>query len=131
MSIAAYRRTLITELTIPGNPVPKARPRVGRHGAMTPLRTVNAELKVGWAVKEALVGYGGPDDAPYAVEARFFENRYPSQQADADNCQKLIGDALNGIVWLDDIQIVEWFVTIERGVNRPRTELVIYRLGTA
>ena len=122
-------RLLVCEVTIPGNPVPKQRPRVGSRGARTPERTLQAELKVGWIVKEAIVGHGGPDDHPYAIEARFFEDRRPGQHVDADNAAKLIGDALNGVVWFDDTQVVEWHLFIERGAKRPRTELVIWRLG--
>lgn len=129
MSIITAARTLLCDVTIPGNPIPKGRPRVANGVARTPLRTVEAESRVGWLVKAALVGHGGPDDALYAVEARFFENRQTAQWADADNCQKLIGDALNGIIWDDDSQVIEWHVWVERGVNRPRTELVIYRIG--
>lgn len=121
-------RTLVTDLVIMGNPVPKARPRVANGVAKTPRRTVEAESRMAWLVKAALVGYGGPDDARYAVEARFFEDRDPHQYADADNLQKLIGDALNGVVWIDDSQIVEWHASIERGVQRPRTELRIFRI---
>lgn len=129
MTIVTAARTLICDVTIPGNPVPKARPRVGPRGAQTPLRTVQAELRVGWLVKAALCGHGGPDDALYAVEARFFEHRKPGQEADADNCCKLILDALTGVVWIDDAQVIELHLYVERGANRPRTELRIFRIG--
>lgn len=126
---ATIARTLILDVTVPGNPIPKGRPRVGRNGhTITPARTAAAEHRVGWLVKAALAGYGGPDGARYAVEVRFCERRQPGQEADADNCQKLIGDALNGVVWLDDTQVVEWHVWMERDASRPRTELRIFRL---
>ena len=120
--------TLVTDLVIPGNPVPKGRPRVANGVARTPQRTADAESRVAWLVKAALVGYGGPDAALYSVEVRFFEDRDPHQYADADNMQKLLGDALNGVVWEDDAQVVEWHASIERGARRPRTELRIFRI---
>lgn len=133
-------RTLICDVEIPGNPVTKARPRVVTSDriaggqlrtvtqAYTPTKTADAEERIAWAVKAALVG--GADESLYEVEARFFEGtRSPRIQADVDNLQKLIGDALNGIVWVDDRQIVKWIATIERGAKRPRTELRIYQLG--
>ena len=122
-------KTLVLDLVVPGNPVPKGRPRLSQLGrTMTPPRTRQAETDLGWKVKEAMAGSGGPDDAMYLVQVEFHENRQPHQAADADNCQKLVGDALNGIVWNDDIQIVEWHVVIERGSPCPRTHLRIFRI---
>jgi crossover junction endodeoxyribonuclease RusA len=123
-------RLLVCDLVIPGNPIPKGRPRVntitGR--AYTPARTVEAEDLLGWIVKDALPGFD-PIGEPVAIEVGFFERRSASQEADVDNLQKLIGDALNGIVWIDDRQIVRWEASIQRGAKRPRTELRIYQLG--
>jgi crossover junction endodeoxyribonuclease RusA len=135
-------RILVCELVVEGNPVPKGRPRVSAEQryvngqlrlvsvATTPKRTAQAEERLGWLVKAALPG-GFPVAAPFAVEARFFERREPPQLADVDNLQKLVGDALNGVVWEDDAQVVEWAASIERGARRPRTELRIWQLEVA
>ena len=121
-------RELVVSVIVPGNPVPKGRPRLGRNGhTYTPKRTVAAENKIAWTVKAGRGG-GEPDTAAYVIEARFYERRQVGQEADGDNCLKTISDALNQIVWIDDTQVVEAHYWIERGASRPRTELAIYRL---
>ena len=48
-------------------------------------------------------------------------------RTDADNCLKMIGDALNGIIWNDDSQIVETIVRkyYHEFSKAPRTEIEI------
>lgn len=56
----------------------------------------------------------------------FFGNR---RRVDGDNCQKLVWDALTGIVWDDDSQIVEW--SGHKHVDKlfPRTEIKVWRVA--
>lgn len=131
------RRTLLIDIEIEGNPVPKERPRVesfatkdGRRitKTKTPPRTAEAESRISWAVKAALVGQGGADDAPYVLEVAAHERRDRSHYADGDNVLKLVGDALNGVVWCDDSQVIEHHVYTFRNVDRPRTEIRIWRI---
>lgn len=92
------------ELTIPGEPFSKARPRVTRKGrTYTPKATVTAEQ----AVRDALAATW-PDLAPepdMAWQARLVFYRYERHARDADNMVKLVLDALNGLVWADDAQV--------------------------
>jgi hypothetical protein len=46
-----------------------------------------------------------------------------------DNCAKSICDALNGIVYLDDSQIVELVIRRHVDRERPRAEVTVERAG--
>jgi Holliday junction resolvase RusA-like endonuclease len=46
-----------------------------------------------------------------------------------DNCAKSICDALNGIVYLDDSQIVELIIRRYVDRERPRAEVTVERAG--
>ena len=108
------------KLTIPGRPVPKARPRLGytRKKAIiyTPESTRNYEEVVGiigkMACKEPLTG-------PVAVEIRAFT----SAKMDADNIAKSALDGLNGITFIDDDQVVDLRV-LKLKVKREQEERV-------
>lgn len=123
--------SIVLDLTVPGEPIPKGRPRVGPRGGKTPARTVSAESKIAWLAKEQLMDR--PEEFPLAgkftVFLRFF-TKWPDDSRsgpDGDNCEKLILDSLNGIVWHDDRQVcgVKW--QMSRGERTPRTEIVIRR----
>lgn len=111
-------------LTIPGKPLGKQRPRVLKTGvAYTPKQTVNYE-----AVVKALYiekhGTEKPFDGPVAIRITAFHQipkstskrrrlamangkLRPTIRPDIDNIVKIITDALNGVAYLDDKQIVE------------------------
>lgn len=104
-----------------GKLIGKGRPRFGRGRAYTPAKTVAAERSLGWIAKEAMSRAGLPLLAgPLRLSVSVMALRPPSWskkkalattfitgKPDADNQIKLIGDALNGIVWNDDSQIAE------------------------
>lgn len=117
-------------ITIPGIPVGKQRPKFARRGnfvkAYTPAKTVSYENLVKMAAAQAM-GDRAPLDCALAVELYLFvtppeswsnkkklaalsgEIRPTSGRScfDIDNYQKSIFDGANGILWLDDKQIVE------------------------
>ncbi len=115
--------TVILNLTVPGEPVPKARPRVVNGHAYTDARTAAAEQKIGWLAKEALGGGFEPVRGPVHLSLRFM--RKSRRRADCDNFQKLVQDALNGIVWVDDFQVIGWDGTIKQteGKQEPWTDI--------
>ena len=119
--------------TVPGTPVPKARARVTRVNgvsrAYTPKKTVEYERLVARCAREAMDGrliyeagvalkmilsiYIEPpkswikkrrDDAISGCV-------YPTSKPDSDNICKGVSDALNGIVYADDAQIVNHYIT--------------------
>lgn len=111
---------------VPGVPRGKQRPRVvrqnGRTISFTPDQTVQYENLVRWCYKTA-EGKRFPDDMPLKVTIQAFyeipksaskkkraqmldgEIR-PTKKPDADNIAKIICDALNGIAYRDDAQVV-------------------------
>jgi Holliday junction resolvase RusA-like endonuclease len=135
-------------IVVPGAPIPKGRPRLstinGHARAFTPAKTRRYEdlirLEAGrvMAGREQLQG-------PTAVRIKAYmpmpqalakhKTKGPSAEAgvirpltkpDVDNMAKVI-DALNGIVWPDDNQVVE--LTVEKFYSaRPRLELTACEL---
>lgn len=54
----------------------------------------------------------------------------PDSKPDLDNLTKLVCDALNGIVWMDDAQVTDCIVKKRYDVT-PRTEIVVRPLTAA
>ena len=123
--------------TIPGDPIGKERPRVVKGHAYTPAKTKAYEDKVRWCFKQA---HGKLIEGPVAVaitayhaiprkaskavrEAMESGARLPLKKPDADNIAKAICDALNGIAYKDDSQIVALLVFKRFG--EPRVEVNI------
>lgn len=107
--------------TVPGRAVSKHRPRTvqGRNGTrtFTPRSTKDFERDVAFEAKAARVRR-----IPGAVRIvlRFFDGH-----GDWDNLAKAICDALNGIAYDDDRQIVEAHVYLTKGEGKPRTEVEV------
>lgn len=116
---------------VPGQPVGKGRPRIGKVGAharmFTPAKTVSYEGLVAHAAFLAMRG-NGLIDGPVQVHMRLdcqipaswsakkqaqaaAGQIRPTTKPDADNVVKAIFDAINGVVWKDDVQVVELSVS--------------------
>ena len=115
------------DLTIPGDPVSKGRPRVYHGHGITPAKTKRAENHV---YSEFRAQY--PDFHPYPgpVIIRLTFWLATRQVRDWDNLAKLTTDALNGVAWVDDRQIIysgvnkrlpDLWVVGERGVRKRKT----------
>jgi len=116
-------RSLILELTIPGEPVPKARVMWRGRQSYTSGKVLSAEAHIEILARQLVKV---PVRGPIVLDADFFlGNR---RKVDWDNLSKLVCDALNGIVWDDDSQIVRAYVG--KFVDRvsPRTELRVWKL---
>jgi crossover junction endodeoxyribonuclease RusA len=114
-------------LTIAGEPVPNGRARKGRNGYYTPSDTREYRERV----RQAWLLAGRPclGSEPIAVSATF--HRASRRVADLDNLLKGLLDALNGLAWDDDAQVVSF-----AGVHRcdadedgPRTVLAAWRVA--
>jgi len=120
----------VAHFTIPGDPVPKARARAdtrtGRH--YTPQATRTAEEHIVWALRTVAVR--GPCDPTSLFGVHILFRCATNRHADGDNMLKLVLDALNGVVWRDDSQVVEKSVVVHRGVGaaHAHTEAVIYKI---
>ena len=118
-------------LLIPGDPVPKGRPRVTTRGSFTPERTREAEEKVVYHWQQAgepcISGVGPLEvrivltrkrpkghrlkDGSLTLAGREAGEHAPTKPADWDNLAKLVTDALNGRAYQDDGQIVQAVVS--------------------
>lgn len=122
----------IIDLHLDGEPVPKARPRLGRNGNVyTPAATAAAESAIGWRVKERYEGLAPtalPVGLAVAFDCRGSRGRRDGR-ADLDNLVKTVKDALNGIAWVDDSQVEELHATLRRGSPTPGTDIRVYLLN--
>lgn len=105
---------------IPGQPVPKGRPRLGNGHVFTPAKTREAEETFKWRLKAAKAKLF---DMPVKVEMHF--HRSDNRLCDLDNLVKLCWDAMQGVCYQDDSQIVELHAVLERGCSEPGTWLKV------
>ena len=132
------KKELILSLTIPMQPIPKARPRVvGKH-TYTPKRTKDAEAIVATHVSSKYKGEILPD--PIGVSIIFIHkrpknlkgtDRVPkSTRPDGDNLVKLVTDAIEGVVYRNDGQICYWHIEDWYGKPKesPFVDLKVYKI---
>ena len=98
------------KIFIPGDPIPKGRPRVTRSGHVyTPQRTREYES----TIREAWQGepIAGPVRATITAVMRIPKTKkavgMPTRRPDLDNVVKIALDGLNGRAYVDDAQVVE------------------------
>ena len=131
-------------LTIPGNPIAKARPRWAKWGLYSPKKTVNYETQIKERFASEYPGFT-PIDGPIRLEIRahmmipssmsqkkrllMSEGKIrPDKRPDIDNLIKAGMDALQGLAFRDDKQVVELeaakFYTLH-----PRLEINIIKIN--
>lgn len=116
--------------TVPGQPVGKGRPRAFRMGKgvrmFTPEKTVSYENLIATAAHGAMRGRPPVEgamavdlDIRLMVPLSWSQKKrtqalagqiHPTKKPDADNVTKAIFDAMNGIVWADDVQVVQLYL---------------------
>ncbi len=105
---------------LPGEPTPKGRPRFsvvrGKVHTYTPAKTLAAEQEIQWRIRGQV--QGPPSKEQFHVALAFY---CKSKTVDIDNLVKLIFDAANGIVWVDDKQVASLHAVIHRGSTDPHT----------
>lgn len=118
-------------------PIPKGRPRFTRKGfTYTPKDTMDAERQIQFSIRQQ--HYGQELESPLAVSLKFFlskpkkpSNHFPIAKKDLDNLVKLVFDALNGILWVDDRQICVLHCSKQYTTcNKPGIEIKLKRLMT-
>ncbi|MCM8710522.1 RusA family crossover junction endodeoxyribonuclease [Clostridium sp. SYSU_GA19001] len=104
---------------IPGRPMGKQRPRLGKGFTYTPKETVNYENLVkqiyisnklpymtGQICVDVTIQYDIPISTSKKKKELMLEGKIkPTKKPDIDNILKIIFDALNGIAYKDDTQI--------------------------
>lgn len=134
----------IIQFTVPGEPVAKGRARAFiRHGHVahyTPEKTAKYENLVKLAANE-VVGNQDPTNRAVRLKCVFYmpiPKSYPKKRAEAclggverhckkpdtDNLLKAIKDGCNGVVWVDDCQVVE-VAALKLYSERPRVEIIV------
>lgn len=135
------------KFTIPGEPQGKARGRTfihnhtGKATTLTPEKTVLYEnliktmfmqTKKGLPIEQGIpiqirivAHYGIPASKNKATKAAMADGKIrPTKKPDADNVLKVVADALNGLAYCDDTQIVDAIVSKWYSDN-PRVEVWI------
>lgn len=108
------------EFTVPGAPVGKGRPRMAAGRMYTPAKTASYESLVAYAAAAAMAGRPLLEgacscilDIVLPIPASWSKKRqaqalegslYPTTKPDKDNVIKAVYDAMNGVVWRDDVQ---------------------------
>ena len=135
---------MIVELTISGEPTGKGRPKFstfkGRAMVYTPKKTENYEsyAKLSYQASGAEIFaddaqiyaeidayYAIPKSASKKKKQMMLDGRIrPTKKPDTDNIAKIILDALNGIAYYDDAQVVSLAVRKYYSDN-PRVEVML------
>lgn len=132
---------------IPGQPVAKGRPKFARQGSFvrtyTPEKTATYENLVKLFATQAMAGLPpieGPVelwlDINLQIPTSWSKKRQrdaaaglvaATKKPDADNVLKAVKDGMNGIVWLDDAQAVEYRIS-KRYSTSPCVQVSVEQL---
>lgn len=133
---------------VPGEPVPKARPRFtmqgGKARTYTPTSSAAYETTVGLLARSAMAQQCGTEPmrgelavriaAFLPVPASWSRKRreesvgaWHGSRPDLDNIVKAAMDGMNGVVWKDDAQVANLYATKQRS-REPRLEVQVAEL---
>ena len=137
------------EFVVAGEPVAKGRPKFSARGGFvkvyTPAETLKHEEVIRCNASNAMRGLGLlPTGRPLYVKVFVFKGIpdswsqkkkalaisgeiLPTGKPDGDNYAKLVLDACNGVVWVDDCQITDIYVK-KRYCDIPHTKVIITEL---
>lgn len=117
------------KIVVPSEPIPAARTRFSGH-VYQPKRNREFREVVQQAARLAM-GNRPPLQGEVAATVKLYRRYRPTTRnyGDADNHLKAILDALNGIVYLDDAQIVRCLVEKFTDKEDPRAEIELVTLS--
>ena len=138
----------VVKFSVEGVPVGKGRPKFARRGnfvtAYTPAKTKTYEQQVADAARVAMgaklrtmepvqlnmdIFVPIPKSWSKIKRARALNGvEYPTTKPDIDNVAKAVFDAMNGIVFQDDKQIINHCIT-KRYSDNPRVEVRVYEVS--
>ncbi|HJS17309.1 MAG TPA: RusA family crossover junction endodeoxyribonuclease [Anaerolineales bacterium] len=117
---------MISQLSffVEGEPVAKQSFRYSRRGSFTPARVKAWQGDVSLCAQLAMRQEGElePMEGNLSVDLTFFLGN--ARRTDLDNLSKAILDAMNGVAWLDDKQVIR--LTIHKFVCRERQGVVVH-----
>ena len=133
------------KLIIPGVPVPQGRPRFGKNSVYDPQKSRDYKAYVGLMASNQMHSTPPMKEAArltvkvYRPMPKGFSKKKQAQalsggirpmtKPDLDNYIKGIKDALNGIVWGDDSQVVEYGNSGKWYSDQPRVEILIEKIA--
>ena len=111
-------------IIVPVDPIPQPRPRFGSGKGWQPKRILDYKDKIRMMAMDAMNGRK-PFEKPVDVTLHLYRRFVPTSRSygDFDNLAKAICDALNGILYRDDSQIIKCVVEKHRDKNFPRVEI--------
>lgn len=125
-------------ITVAGNPIPKGSMKGFNRGGRVILTSDNPRLKdwhhlVAWAAQEQGKMLAGPLEVhmlftlsrPASISAK--KRPHPVVKPDVDKLARAVMDALTGICWTDDAQVVR-LVAFKRYEAQPGVEITIEEL---
>ncbi|MEF3309300.1 RusA family crossover junction endodeoxyribonuclease [Paenibacillus sp. GYB004] len=135
------------QFTIYGEPVAQGRPRASSQGGFVRLYDPKKSRDYKDYIRLAAAEHAPPAllEGPLAMMVTAFRpipksfsqkkavaaergEILPTSKPDADNYLKAVKDALKGVIWKDDSQVVDAYVRKRYGV-RPRIEIKIRQIG--
>lgn len=131
--------------TVAGQPQGKGRPRIGKVGTharmFTPQKTVAYEGLIAYAAQQAMAG-APMLDAPLNVNlfincqvpASWSQKKqrqalagefFPTTKPDIDNVVKAVFDGLNGVLWRDDVLVIDCMI-VKRYAPQPGVKVEVW-----
>lgn len=132
------------EFSVLGEPRGKERHRTGKYGTYTPRKTVEYEK----AIQKAFRSYWDIPELPFPgkklltvsiaayykipkseskkAKSEMASNKIrPTKKPDVDNIAKIVMDALNGVAWKDDAQVVSLIVHKYYAQDEPYIHVIL------
>lgn len=110
------------EFFVAGDPVPKQSFRYSAHGGYTDPRVTAWQEQISYIARQNIVE---PIDGPVSLTLEFYlrDNR----RVDADNLSKAVCDALNGIAYKDDRQIIDLHIMKVICKTNPGVHIFVFK----
>lgn len=121
--------TVILQAVIDGEPRSKGRAKYNRATGQVykGAEDRDGEERIAWEVKAQNPGLDLNDSHDLGVSLKFYCS--DRQRRDIDNMTKAVFDALNGVAWRDDMQVIRLSAEIHRDGTESRTELEVFTVG--
>lgn len=129
----------VLTFTVEGKPIGKGRPRITRNGTYTPKKTREYEKLIAWTFRRRYPRFKPCKGPVFMTVIAYFpipknttkklrekmerEEVFRIKKPDWDNIGKIVCDALNGIAWEDDNQVMGFVLKFYS--PRPRIEVMI------